>query len=270
LNYQFVGGRETWEKVSANDSYKGWSFIDDRPEFAALAEMTPDKKDAALPKKLLGIVRTNGDVPPVDGDADDPQFSENRFTKGTVEAIPTLSEMTLGALNILAQNDKGFYLMVEGGNIDHANHGNNAANSVLEFTGFSKAIEAAIQWVETYSSWDETIMIVTADHETGQLWGAGTFDDNNDNNKFDKEDTFNELAPIESVKKGQVADVQYLTSGHTNALVPFYAKGAGAEKAEKFIRGVDETAAERWNFNGNYIYNSDVFNVMSAASGISK
>ncbi|MBP5622280.1 MAG: alkaline phosphatase, partial [Thermoguttaceae bacterium] len=142
LDYKFVGGREVWEKVSANEGYKGWTFIDDRADFAALAANTPDKK-ADLPKKVLGVARTTADMQPIDGDADDPESMIEKYGKETVAALPSLTEMTVGALNVLSQNDKGFYLMVEGANIDHANHGNNAANSVLEHAGFSKAIDAA-------------------------------------------------------------------------------------------------------------------------------
>ncbi|MBQ9813450.1 MAG: alkaline phosphatase [Thermoguttaceae bacterium] len=269
LDYKFVGGREVWDQVSKNEGYKGWTFIDDRADFAALAANTPDKK-ADLPKKVLGVARTTGDMQPIDGDADDPESMIEKFGKETVEAIPSLTEMTVGALNVLAQNDKGFYLMVEGANIDHANHGNNAPNSCLEHAGFSKAIDAAIEWVEKYSSWDETIMIVTSDHETGQIWGAGTFDDANDDGKFKEkdDDTFNEFEPVPETDKGEVPEVQYMTTGHSNSLVPVYIKGAGADNYAKFVRGEDEKAGEMWKFDGKFIYNSDIFNIMSAASGV--
>ena len=266
-NYNFVGGRELWEKVSKNDGYHGWTFFDDRPDFAALAAKTPGSAD--LPKRVLGVVRTTGDVPPIDGDADNPDSMIERWGKETVDAIPSLTEMTVGALNVLSQNENGFYLMVEGGNIDHANHANNAANSVLEHAGFSKAIDAAIEWVEKYSSWDETIMIMTADHETGQIWGAGTYDDDNDDGKFmEKDDTFNEFMPVPATEKGKVPEVQYLSGSHTNALVPVYIKGVGAEKYYDFVRGTDEKAGEFWKFDGKFIFNSDIYNIMSAASGI--
>lgn len=267
-NYQFVGGRETWEKVSKNDGYCGWSFIDERADFAKLATQTPDS-GAELPKKILGVARTAGDMPPVDGDADDPESMKKRWTEETVEAIPTLTEMTLGALNVLNQNDNGFYLMVEGACIDHANHSKNAANSVLEHAAFSKAIDAAIEWIEKYSSWDETIMIVTADHETGLIFGEGTFDDDNDDGSYkEKDDTFNEFCELPATEKGEVPAVQYLSSSHTNALVPVYIKGVGAESYADFVRGEDEKAGEFWNFDGKFIFNSDIFNIMSAASGL--
>jgi alkaline phosphatase len=268
LNYQFVGGRDVWEKVSANDGYKGWTFMDERADFAALAAKTPDQS-AKLPERVLGVARSGGDLAPIDGDADNPESMIERFTKETVEATPSLTEMTLGALNVLSQNQNGFYLMVEGSNIDHANHGKNAAQSVLEHAGFSKAVEAAVDWVEKYSSWDDTIMIVTSDHETGQIWGAGTFDDDNDDGRYRaKDDTFNGFQPVPETGKGEVPNVQYLSSGHTNTLVPVYIKGVGAENYAAFVRGVDEKAGEMWDFDGTYIYNNDIFSIMTSASGL--
>ena len=267
-NYQYVGGRAIWEKISKNEGYKDWTVIDDRADFIKLASETPDT-NAKLPKRLIGLARTTGDIPALDGDADDPDSMVERFTKETVDALPTLREMTLCALNVLAQNKNGFYLMVEGGNIDHANHTNNAANCVLELASFSKAVDAAIEWVEKYSSWDETLMIITADHETGGLWGAGTYDDVNEDGKFKaKDDVFNGFEPVAVSAKGEVPEVQYLTTGHSNALVPVYIKGAGAENYSKFIRGEDKKAGEMWNFSGKYIYNSDIYNIMSTASGV--
>jgi alkaline phosphatase len=268
LNYQFVGGRDVWEKVSANDGYKGWTSMDERADFAALAAKTPDQS-AKLPERVLGVARSGGDLAPIDGDADNPESMIERFTKETVEATPSLTEMTLGALNVLSQNQNGFYLMVEGSNIDHANHGKNAAQSVLEHAGFSKAVEAAVDWVEKYSSWDDTIMIVTSDHETGQIWGAGTFDDDNDDGRYRaKDDTFNGFQPVPETGKGEVPNVQYLSSGHTNTLVPVYIKGVGAENYAAFVRGVDEKAGEMWDFDGTYIYNNDIFSIMTSASGL--
>ena len=267
LDYKFVGGREVWDAVSKNDGYKGWTFIDDRPQFAELAAATPDKK-ADLPKKLLGICRTTGDVPAVDGCIHDPNFTAQHYGQEAVDHIPTLAEMTLATLNIVSQNENGFYCMIEGGNIDHANHSNDAAKSAREHVGLANAIDAAIEWVEKYSSWDETLMIVTADHETGQIWGEGTYDDLNDNRKWDKEDEFLGFQPIPKTEKGKVPAIQYGTGSHTNALVPVYIKGAGAELAYYFVRGNDKKAGEFWRFSGDFIYNSDIFNIMSVATGV--
>ncbi|MCG7228641.1 alkaline phosphatase [Corynebacterium minutissimum] len=88
--------------------------------------------------------------------------------KNDVVDLPT---MTTGALNVLGQNDKGFSVMIEGGAIDWSGHSNQTGRDIEETQDFNKAVDAAIAWVKENSSWDETLLIVTADHETGYLSG---------------------------------------------------------------------------------------------------
>ena len=73
---------------------------------------------------------------------------------------PTLSEMTELAIDILDNNRKGFFLLVEGGRIDHAHHAGNAYRALRDAVEFSKAVETA------YNNTDpgETLIVVTADH----------------------------------------------------------------------------------------------------------
>ena len=96
---------------------------------------------------------------------------------------PTLENMTEGALEVLGQNEDGMYLMVEGGAIDWNNHGNDMASMLREQVDFDKSVQAAMEWVESKSSWDETLLIVTSDHETGAIWGPdmGEYDQVVDN-----------------------------------------------------------------------------------------
>lgn len=81
-------------------------------------------------------------------------------------SLPHLSEMTETALQILDNGDSGFFLMVEGGLIDPAAHGNDITRCVREIAEFDNAVQKAINWV---SSRTDTIILVTADHETGGL-----------------------------------------------------------------------------------------------------
>lgn len=73
---------------------------------------------------------------------------------------PSLAEMTEAAIKILSQNDEGYYLMVEGGRIDHAHHGTNAARALTDTIAFSDAVQAALDAVDL----SETLIVVTADH----------------------------------------------------------------------------------------------------------
>jgi len=73
---------------------------------------------------------------------------------------PSLSEMTDKALRILSKNDKGFFLHVESGRIDHAHHSTNSYRSLTETIEFANAIQTAVESVDL----SETLIIVTADH----------------------------------------------------------------------------------------------------------
>ncbi len=73
---------------------------------------------------------------------------------------PSLAEMTATAIAILKQHPKGFFLMVEGGRIDHAHHAGNAFRALTETIEFSRAVEVALELTDPR----KTLVVVTADH----------------------------------------------------------------------------------------------------------
>ncbi len=77
---------------------------------------------------------------------------------------PTLSDMTAAAITVLEKNPKGFWLMVEPGDVDWANHDNNLDNSIGAVLSGEKAVRTITDWVERRSNWNESLLIVTADH----------------------------------------------------------------------------------------------------------
>jgi len=79
---------------------------------------------------------------------------------------PSVAEMTQKALDILSQNPEGFFLMVEGGRIDHACHANDAAATIHDTLAFDEAVGVALDFWQNHPN---TLIIVTADHETGGL-----------------------------------------------------------------------------------------------------
>jgi alkaline phosphatase len=90
---------------------------------------------------------------------------------------PHLSEMAVTALDILDNNPEGFFVMIEGGKIDEAGHANNRDNNILETVEFANTVQKVLDWAQGR---DDTLIIVTADHETGELKvtknnGAGAF-----------------------------------------------------------------------------------------------
>lgn len=77
---------------------------------------------------------------------------------------PTLADMSKAALKVLDKNPEGFFLMIEGGQIDWAGHNNDAGSLLHEMVKFDEAIEQVYQWAKDRK---DTLVIITGDHETG-------------------------------------------------------------------------------------------------------
>ncbi len=92
-------------------------------------------------------------------------FEIDRLNSAELKAsTPTLSEMTKVALQRLSSASEGFFLMVEGGRIDHAAHGNDGAAAIREQVAFDEAIATVLAFVDKNP---DTLLIVTTDHGTG-------------------------------------------------------------------------------------------------------
>lgn len=114
-----------------------------------------------------------------------------------------LSDGVALALRILSQNPNGLFLMVEGSQIDWGGHENDIARIIFEMLDFDKAIGEGLRFAERNG---ETLIIVTADHETGGM-------------------------AIEngSILEGKVG-VDFTTKEHTGVMVPVFAIGPQAER----------------------------------------
>ncbi|MGF1636374.1 MAG: alkaline phosphatase [Cyclobacteriaceae bacterium] len=116
------------------------------------------------------------------------------------------------SIEVLSRNDKGFFMMVEGSQIDWASHDNNMAFIVEEMLEFDRAIGKALEFAAKDG---ETLVFITADHETGGL----TLLDGNQ-------------------KRGSVTGA-FSTIGHTGVMVPSFAFGAGAVHLGGIIDNTD-------------------------------
>jgi alkaline phosphatase len=116
--------------------------------------------------------------------------SENR--------IPSLAEMTGKAVESLSSNDNGFFLMVEGSQIDWGGHANETPYVVREVKDFDDAIGVVLTFAEQNPG---TLVIVTADHETGGMTINGVNQENN------------------------VVDIAWTSTGHTGTPIPLMAYG---------------------------------------------
>ena len=96
-----------------------------------------------------------------------------RFTNGALESTidadgtqPTLAEMVAKAVEML-DGDSGFFIMAEGGRIDWAGHGNDAATNLRDVLALDEAVKVAIEFQNKHP--DDTLVVVTGDHETGGM-----------------------------------------------------------------------------------------------------
>ncbi|QIA63199.1 alkaline phosphatase [Vibrio astriarenae] len=127
--------------------------------------------------------------------------------------IPHIQEMTEVAIDVLSRNPNGFFLMVEGSQIDFAGHINDEERLIHETLKFDDSVEAAVNWAESRS---DTTVIVTADHETGGL----------------------EL--VKTNGTGEVPEVTWFWGNHTNVPVPMKAWGLNSDVVHG--RSVDNTS----------------------------
>ena len=131
---------------------------------AAAATVAADGKHRLL--GLFGAECTHLPYATADGDFHPTRGikSADKYTPEELLESPTLAEMADAALQVLNTNEKGFWLMVEAGDVDWANHNNNIDDSIGAVFSGDKAFDAITNWVEKNSNWEDTILIVTADH----------------------------------------------------------------------------------------------------------
>lgn len=130
------------------------------------------KTAAKTRKRLLGFYGVGnqyGHLPFATADGDfQPTLGRKetaeKYTEADLFENPSLSEMTQAAIDVLSQNPKGFWVMVEAGDVDWANHDNNIDNSIGAVLSGDSAVKTITDWVERNSNWSESLLIVTADH----------------------------------------------------------------------------------------------------------
>ncbi|WP_156368503.1 alkaline phosphatase [Duganella sp. Leaf61] len=115
--------------------------------------------NAATGKKFIGLYSTRSHL----------EYELDRTATpplGEGASQPSLAEMTVKAMDLLAQNTNGYFLVVEGGRIDHALHGTNAKRALTDTIAFDDAIKAALAKARlTDPTLANTLIVVTADHD---------------------------------------------------------------------------------------------------------
>ena len=148
------------------------------------------------------------------------------------ETETTLAEMVQAGIDFLG-DEKPFFIMCEGGEIDWAGHSDKTMPMILATIGFDEAIKAAYEFYLEHP--EETLIVVTADHETGGVaLGAGNHHGNINweviENSWIENQKSNNLRFDENAKLNADAHIGWTTTDHTGGAVPVYAIGKGAEK----------------------------------------
>ena len=243
--YKFVGGESTWNDLVAGTAASDadgdgiddlWTLIQTRTEFQALTS-------GSTPKRLLGVPQVHATLQQ-DRSGD---LNAAPYDVSFIESVPTLEEMTKAAINVLDNDPDGFFLMVEAGAVDWASHNQQPGRLIEEQIAFNEAIEAAIEWLGKNSNWDQTLLIITGDHETGYLTGP-------DSGPSQEGPVWYDLINYgRAVQPG----MQFNSSGHTNSLIPIYVKGRGAKLFKDAAVNTDPV-------RGQYIDNTDIANIIFA------
>ena len=131
-----------------------------------------------------------------------PKAETASMSKGRGDFLPSTTEYAIEFLNSRANDGKGFFLMVEGARIDKSSHDNDFSSMVKEVLDFDRAVEAAIRFAEKDGN---TLVIISADHETGALSLRGG-----------------------EPSKGKVKGA-FSSKGHTGIPVPLFAYGPGSQ-----------------------------------------
>jgi alkaline phosphatase len=116
------------------------------------------------------------------------------------------------AIEILSKSKKGFFLMIEGSEIDGAGHANAADTLIDETLDFDKAIGVALDFAKNDG---HTLVVVTSDHETGGVTITG------------------------GDKQAHTVKLSFSTKGHTAVMIPVYAYGPGSEKFNGIYENTD-------------------------------
>lgn len=166
------------------------------------------------------------------------------FIAREINENPTLADMTQAALTVLGKDPDGFWLMVEGGDVDWAAHDNNMDNLIGTMNDFDKAVQTTINWINNNGGWSKNLLLVTADHDhyltlNNDFPSKLTAQDPDISRglKFNAKDiTFSQHLPANAGHFwGSDPSKKYLWGNHSRRVVPVYYQGAYSTTLTRFL-----------------------------------
>jgi len=252
-DWKYVGDYATWQSLENGTAGSGrpWTLVETKEDFEALANGDLEARKVFGVAQVAYTLQYNRSGMP---DYNDP---EPPYADPMVENVPSLETMTRGMLKVLERQNRGIFAVIEGGAIDWAGHGRTLGRLIEEQIDFDNSVDAVIEWVEANSNWDESLVVVTGDHETGFLWGDGV----------DPADPATWFLPIQDNGPGNMPGFRFYSepdgpsssAGHTNQVIPFYAKGYGTDQ---LVARADEFDPRRGAYLDNVELPQVLFNLL--------
>jgi alkaline phosphatase len=170
-----------------------------------------DKAAQGEKSKVLGIFRKKGKTPET--------YRVDRNLSYPKEE-PTLPHMTAAALDILEKDRDGFFLMVEGSQIDWANHANDIRYQIGEALAFDEAVKVVLDWIEKHPQRKtDTLLVIVADHD------CGGFAVNGPHGRL--------------LQAGEVVDAGWTSPEHTGVDTVIWSYGPGSQKLGRALDNTD-------------------------------
>jgi alkaline phosphatase len=211
VNCEIYGDSHDWEQqdiIDLGQDY-GYTYASNLEELQSAVQ--------AGDQKILGLFKDykQGKTPEL--------FRIAPYTDEEVpeypEGEPTLPEMTAAAIDVLEEDSDGFFLMVEGSQVDWAAHGNAMEYIMGEMLAFDEAVEVVLDWVNADPiRRAQTLVIVAGDHDTGGFAVNGPY---------------GRLS-----EKGEFVEDGWTSGGHTAGDVTVWSQGP---QAWQLARPVDNT-----------------------------
>jgi alkaline phosphatase len=210
------GGRKKFKSTEKQGDECGTfgDFIADAARKGYQVVYTKKALDGVVAKgsrKILGLFAPNGKTP---------EFFRVFPEKHYRVDEPTLPQMTAAALEILEKDHDGFFLLVEGSQIDWAGHDNNLAYQISETLAFDEAVKVVLDWInEEQRRKLDTLVIIAPDHETGGFAIRG--------------------ARKENCKPGDLVKDTWTTTKHTAGDVVIWSQGPGSQYLGRAVDNTD-------------------------------
>ncbi len=217
--FEFFGGGG-FLQPNGKDKKQPSLYIDVEKNGYTVARGIEDFKTKKCGKMMLTAAENSDEVLP--------------YALGRKDTDLTLAQVVDAAIQVV-DNKKGFFIMAEGGKIDYAAHSNNTIGTITEIIDMDEAVKVALDFYNRHPK--ETLIIITADHETGgvslgakkgYIYDLTVYDGIKENASTTKVDEYMSDKVVMK-EQSEKAHIGWTTTSHCGGAVPVWAIGCGSD-----------------------------------------